>query len=172
MHFYRALYKDSLAGSGFKVYRLSRQPNPDRPADAVIQDNLTKAKNDADTYTFWTNIKQLPRYSKQTLANNPWSAKDIIRKTDHPDLLALVFPDYLYIVYTNKWETGYLKDIYRTPNNLNYPTTIVSFVDDNKYVAFDANGARIGASPLYEGSWANERLSTMLPVDYTPYNKP
>jgi hypothetical protein len=33
------------------------------------------------------------------------------------------------------------------------------------------NGIVVGNAPLYEGSWANNRLSDMLPVDYVPDNK-
>lgn len=171
MHFYRALYNDSLEAEGFKIYRLTRVINPNRPSETEIQQNLDKAKDDVSSFNYWTNVKQLSRYASQTLANTQWAAKSIVRKTDHPGLLALVFPDYLYVVYTKKWQEGYFKDLYRAPDNLNYATTIVSFTGDNNYAAFDANGAMVGVSPLYEGTWADARLSAMLPVNYTPHSK-
>ncbi|WP_175270316.1 hypothetical protein [Mucilaginibacter humi] len=57
------------------------------------------------------------------------------------------------------------------PHDLNYATTIVSYTGDNHIILFDKNGSIIGDSPLYEGTWSQARLSTLLPVDYTPYEK-
>ncbi|NNU34640.1 hypothetical protein HK413_12175 [Mucilaginibacter sp. S1162] len=54
---------------------------------------------------------------------------------------------------------------------MNYATTIVSYTGDNHIILFDKNGSIIGDSPLYEGTWSQARLSTLLPVDYTPYEK-
>jgi len=134
MQFYRSLYKDSLAAAGFRICRLTRELNADRPTDGVIQQNIDKAKkaNDDDSFLRWTNIKLSPLYTKQTLDNDQLAVRDILRKTDQPGLFAITFPDYLYIEYTKKWEASYFRDIYRAPNMLNYATTIASFTGNNR----------------------------------------
>jgi hypothetical protein len=169
MHFYRSLYKDSLAAAGFKIYRLTRVVDTNRPSDEVIQQNLIKYKNAIDgSYLQWANVKLSSRYAKQTLSKDQLAVNDIFRKTDKPGLFAVIFTDYLYVIYTKRWESSYFKDVYREPDMLNYETTLVSFTGNNQNLLFDSNGIIIGDSPLYEGTWAKARLSEMLPVDYTP----
>ncbi|MDB4924583.1 carboxypeptidase-like regulatory domain-containing protein [Mucilaginibacter sp.] len=171
MHFYRSLYKDSLASAGFKIYRLTRTINPNRPSEGIIQQNLTKAKGtDDNAFLKWTNIKLSPKYSVQTLGKEQLAIKDVLRKTDQQGLFAVTFADYLYVIYTKKWETNYFRDLYREPYMLNYETTIVSLLNKDRIMFFDRNGTTVGDSPLYEGTWSRARLSTMLPVDYTPAN--
>ncbi len=171
MHFYRALYKDSLADAGFKVYRLARQVNSSRPTDEEIEQNLDKAKkSNDDSYLYWTSIKNHTRYTNQKFKGK-FAVSDILKSTERPGLLAITFTDNLYVVYTKRWETNYYKDVYRIPNDLNYETTIVSYVNNNQAILIDRNGTIIGNSPLYEGTWSKLRLSTLLPVDYAPYGK-
>ncbi len=169
MHFYRALYTDSLASAGFKIYGLTRILNPNRPTEEVIQQHLNKAKGlQLDSFLYWTNMKQTSRYKNQILSSDQLAVKDILRRTNQPGLFAVMFTDYLYVIYTKKWEANYFKDLYRAPDNLNYATTIISLMNNNQGTLFDRNGTVIGDSPLYEGTWANARLSEMIPVDYTP----
>ncbi|MCC8423336.1 carboxypeptidase-like regulatory domain-containing protein [Mucilaginibacter sp. UR6-11] len=171
MHFYRSLYRDSLDDAGFKIYRLSRQFNTRRPSDDEIQQHLDIAKKlSADSLVYWMQAGHFSRYSNQKFKGK-FAAKDIVQKTARPGLLAISFPDHLYVVYTKKWETNYYKDVYRIPHDLNYATTIVSLVNDNQPIIIDSNGTIIANSPLYEGTWSQARLSVLLPVDYTPYGK-
>jgi hypothetical protein len=171
MHFYRSLQKDSLAGAGFKIYRLHREFNSRRPSDDIIQQNIDRDKKmNSDSVLYWIGIQNASHYAKQKFVGS-LTANDILQKTDRMGLFALTFPDHLYVVYTKKWETAYFKDVYRIPHDLNYTTTIVSYTGDNHIAFFDANGTIIGDSPLYEGTWSKSRLSTLLPVDYTPHEK-
>jgi hypothetical protein len=171
MHFYRSLQKDSLTDAGFKIYRLHREFNSHRPSDDIIQQNIDRYKKmNSDSVLYWIGIQNGSHYAKQKFVG-PLTANSILQRTDRPGLFALSFPDHLYVVYTKKWETAYFKDVYRIPNDLNYTTTIVSYTGDNHLVLFDTNGTIIGDSPLYEGTWSKSRLSTLLPVDYTPHEK-
>lgn len=171
MHFYRALQKDSLAGAGFKIYRLHREFNTRRPSDDIIQQNIDRLKKmNSDSVLYWIGLQNASHYAKQKFMGS-LTADKILQKTDKPGLFALIFPDHLYVVYTKKWETAYFKDVYHVRNDLNYTTTIVSYTGNNHVAFFDANGTIIGDRPLYEGSWTKSRLSTLLPVDYTPHEK-
>ncbi|HTH81957.1 MAG TPA: hypothetical protein VL490_03410, partial [Mucilaginibacter sp.] len=170
MHFYRTLFKiDSLAESGFKMYHIKRIPDAKRPSELVIQQNINRAQQlRTDSFFYWKNVQLASRFSSQTLGKEPLTIKDVLHRTNQPGFMAIVFSDDLYVVYTKKWEPGYFKDVYRLPGTLNYATTIISFINDDTNVVFDGNGTVIGSTPLYEGSWSNARLSTMLPVDYQP----
>jgi hypothetical protein len=172
-HFYRALGKDSLAAAGFKIYRLTRQFNTRRPPENVIDENIQKFRySSMDSTFYWMGVKNSSHYTRQKLIGRGQVAvSSIVQPTDRPGLSALVFHDHLYVVYTKKWETTFFRDVYRVPHDLNYATTIVSYTGDNHVLLFDKNGSIIGDSPLYEGTWSQARLSTLLPVDYTPYEK-
>lgn len=172
-HFYRALGKDSLAAAGFKIYRLIRQFNTRRPPENVIDENIEKFRHsDMDSTFYWIGVKNSSHYTRQKLIGRGQVAvNSIVQPTAQPGVSALVFQDHLYVVYTKKWETTYFRDVYRVPHDLNYATTIVSYTGDNHVLLFDKNGSIIGDSPLYEGTWSQARLSTLLPVDYTPYEK-
>jgi hypothetical protein len=171
MHFYRALAKDSLDGAGFKIYRLSRQQNILRPSDEVIEQGLARAlKSHRDSIQFWAEWKEMSQYANQKFKGK-FLVKDILQKSEKPGLFGLRFPDQLYVVYTKKWETNYYRDVYRSPNDLNYSTTIVSMTAGSNYIVFDKNGTIIGNSPFYEGAWSQQRISSQLPVDYVPRGK-
>jgi hypothetical protein len=171
MHFYRSLLKDSLADAGFKIYRLSRQQNTKRPADDEIQRHLDIGKTlSPDSLVYWMQAGHFSRYANQKFKGK-FLVKDILQKTAKPGLSAILFPDHLYVEYTKKWETNYYRDLYRTPNDLNYATTIVSLANSGEPIIIDNNGTIIANSPLYEGTWSQARLSVLLPVDYTPYGK-
>jgi hypothetical protein len=171
MHFYRTLFKkDSLMASGFKIYHLTRVENTARPSEFLIQRNMDRTRNlRADSFLYWKNMQLASRFTSQKLESVQLTVKDVLRRTNQPGLMAAVFTNYLYVVYTKKWEPNYYKDLYRAPGNLNYATTIISFIDGDENVIFDGNGTVIGSTPLYEGTWADARLSEMLPVDYTPH---
>lgn len=169
MHFFRALYRDSLDDAGYRIYRLSRDFNQSRPADSEIQAHLANAKKlSRDSLNFWIHAARDSRYTHQKF-HGRFNVKDIVKQTANPNLKALIFPDHLYVVYTKKWEADFYRDVYHSPNDLNYQTTIVSLVNNNQSVIIDKNGTIIGPSPMYEGSWSQARLSVLLPVDYTPY---
>lgn len=168
MHFFRSMFKDSLEDNGYRIYRLSRMVNQFKPSDAEIQAHLLNAKKmSRDSLVYWAKWARSSKYTHQKFHGH-FEVKDIVKSTSNPSLKELVFPDHLYVVYTKKWETNYYKDVYRSPNDLNYQTTIVSLVNNNTSAVIDKNGSIVGPSPMYEGSWSQARLSKLLPVDYTP----
>lgn len=171
MHFYRSLFKDSLEDAGFKIYRLHREINSKRPSDDIIQQNLEKAKDAKDdSFLYWTQMQKASHYTHQKFLG-PFAVKDIVHSSDKPGLTTISFPDHLYVVYTRRWDDTYYRDVYHVPHDLSYPTTIVSLINGNTAITLDGNGTIVGSSPLYEGNWSQARISVLLPVDYTPYNK-
>ncbi|HWZ36544.1 MAG TPA: carboxypeptidase-like regulatory domain-containing protein [Mucilaginibacter sp.] len=170
MHFFRSLYRDSLEDAGYRIYRLSREDNISRPSEGEIQKHLANMKKlSRDSLVYWVEQGRDSRYTRQKFHGH-FNVKDIVRPAANPNLKEVAFPDHLYVVYTKKWEENYYKDVYRSPNDLNYQTTIVSLVNGNASIVIDKNGTIVGPSPMYEGSWSQARLSSLLPVDYTPYS--
>ncbi|WP_214071057.1 carboxypeptidase-like regulatory domain-containing protein [Mucilaginibacter sp. dw_454] len=170
MHFYRSLFKDSLEEGGYRIYNLSRDVNEFRPTDSEIEAHIAKARQlSPDSLKFWNAAARSSRYANQKF-HGRFNVKDILKSTVNPNLKELTFPNHLYVVYTKKWEVNYYKEVYRSPGDLNYQTTIVSLINDNRSVMIDKNGTVVGKSPSYEGSWSQARLSVLLPVDYTPYS--
>lgn len=169
MHFFRSLYSDSLEEAGYRIYDLSREDNVNRPSESEIQRHLRNMKNlSRDSLIYWLKQGRASRYTNHKFHGH-FNVKDIVKPTDNPNLKQIVFPDHLYVVYTKKWEENFYKNVYRSPHDLNYQTTIVSLVNGNTAIVIDKNGTIVGPSPMYEGSWSQARLSTLLPVDYMPY---
>jgi hypothetical protein len=170
MHFFRALYTDKLREEGFDVRRLNRIPNPERPAEDVIQRKITMFKNQrrADSANHWIDLNNLPRYSKEKVSDVPWLAFELLRTTEQQGIFAITFPNYLYVIYTKKREETPFKDVFRPLDMPNYETTVVTLFNKDHYALFDKNGVVVGESPLYEGTWSKARLSELLPVDYVP----
>ncbi len=159
MHFYRSLYKDSLAANGFEIYRLTRElnPKPDPP------------KLSPGRYTILNEIDLRPRYINQSLDKKQWQPSDIFKRSNVPGIFAITFPNLLYVVYNKKKAEFSFKDVYHPAEIGNYPVTIISVSNNPPYALFDTNGNIVGdENPLYEGDWAISRLSQMLPVDYEP----
>jgi hypothetical protein len=170
MHFFRALYRDSLEDAGYRIYRLSREDNVNRPSEGEIQKHLANMKKlSRDSLIYWVEQGRASRYMHQKFHGH-FEVKNIVKPAVNPNLKEVAFPDHLYVVYTKKWEANYYKDVYRSPHDLNYQTTIVSLINGNTSLVIDKNGTIVGPSPMYEGSWSQARLSSLLPVDYSPYS--
>jgi hypothetical protein len=169
MHFFRSLYTNKLDESGFVMYHLNRQLNPNRPPEDVIR---RKAKmfydmRMADSLNHWNSIATLSKYYKETLSKIPVLPYEVFSTTDQQGIFALHFPNYLYVVYTKRRDEVYNKDLYRPLDMPNYETSILTLFDPG-YSLFDMNGIVVGQPPLLEGAWAKSRLSDLLPVDYVP----
>ncbi|MFD2147210.1 hypothetical protein [Mucilaginibacter antarcticus] len=171
MHFYRSLAKDSLEANGFKIYRLSRQMNNARPSDEEIEKALVRTSRfKRDSVMYWAKLQRSSHYINNKFKGK-FLVKDIVQQSEKPGLFGLRFPDNLYVQYNKRWETNFYRDVYRSPDDLNYATTIVSMTGERTFIVFDKNGAIIGDGPFYEGDWSQQRISTQLPVDYLPYGK-
>jgi len=173
MHFFRALYTDKLKEEGFEARRFTRMLNPERPHQDVIERKINqfKMQRRADSANYWINLANLPKYTKEKLANVPWFSFELLRTTGVPGIYALYFPDLLYVIYNRKREEKPFKDVYMPLDMPNYETSIMVRLNNEPFIAFDKNGIVVDNHPLYEGTWSKSRLSELLPVDYVPSGK-
>jgi hypothetical protein len=171
-HFYRSLYKDRLKEEGFEAHDFTRMINRDRPDEALILQKIKRYSVTApnrDSLMNWYKISNLTKWNRENLVRVPYQSFEILRKTQQPGIYAVVFPHYLYVVYTKKEEKTEFRDVYRPLDMGNFETSIVTIY--NNYILFDMNGIVISnPSPLYEGTWSKAKLADLLPVDYEPGN--
>ncbi|HVW97392.1 MAG TPA: carboxypeptidase-like regulatory domain-containing protein [Mucilaginibacter sp.] len=168
MHFLRSLYTGKLAENGFVTYHLNRQLNPDRPPEDVIRRKVKMfyEMRMGDSLNYWQGLASLSKYYRETLDKTPLMPYQVWSNTDKAGLFALHSENYLYVVYTEKRDEEYNKDLYRPLDMPNYETSIITLFQP--YALFDMNGVIVGEPPLVEGAWAKSRLSDLLPVDYVP----
>ncbi|GAA4319012.1 hypothetical protein GCM10023149_17450 [Mucilaginibacter gynuensis] len=165
-HFYRALYTNRLNEEGFQVLNFSRQLNPRRPPEELLQKMLRKFANNRDSLNYWGGLGNESRYYKENLQRVPLSSLAICFKTENPGIFALSFQRLLYVIYTKKHEETYFKDFYRPLDMENFEASVITPYEP--YVFFDMNGTVIKNAPLYEGTWSKAKLAELLPVDYVP----
>ena len=169
-HFYRSLYKDKLKEEGFEAHDFTRFLNHERPDEALLAQKIKRFRDitpNRDSLMNWYKLSNLTKWNRENLVRIPYQSFEILRKTPQQGIYAVVFPHFLYVVYTKKEETTEFKDVYRPLDMGNFETSIITLY--NNYILFDMNGIVISnPSPLYEGTWSKAKLADLLPVDYEP----
>jgi hypothetical protein len=167
-HFFRSLYTGNLEKDGFVVMKFTREDNPQRPPEALLQKKLKQLKNNPDSMNYWGRLGNLPLYYKEHIDRTPLKASEFFYETEKPGYYAISTQGQflLYVMYTKKREETYFKDLYRPLDLPNYETSVATLF--TQYQFFDKNGMPIGTAPLYEGTWSKAKLAEMLPVDYVP----
>lgn len=172
MHFLRSVFQADFNEEGFKVYKMIRKPNPNRPPDSLLRVRIkqysvnTKGHPDwRDSVSFYKSKMRLPKFVDQ-LISRPLAESDFALPTDNKQLMQLQFKDNLYVVYVKKPKPTV--DI-NNLQNLFFDTsgTIISLI--NKQALFDSNG--ILANPfdtLFDGAWSLSGVADMLPINYKP----
>jgi hypothetical protein len=169
MHFYRCLCTDRLDQEGFVVSNFLRDLNPLRPKEEILQQKLRQFQMQArrDSFMYYRNLALMSKYSNENILRPPLKGFEFVSRYSQPGLYVMHFRKYLYVVYTKRREpVPDSKDFYRPIDMPDYQASIITLQDD--FPVFDRNGIVVANSALYEGSWANDRLSDMLPVDYVP----
>jgi len=171
MHFYRSLYTDKLKEEGFELYRLTRYPNLERPDDETIRRKIKHFVEirRSDSANYWVGLANAPKYSGDHLNQPALFPFEVLNRDEQQGLFDMHFQNYLYVVYTKKTDDIYNKDIYRPITMSNYAVSVLT--STGVYAVFDMNGVIVANAPIYEGAWARDRLSDMLPVDYVPDQK-
>jgi hypothetical protein len=156
MHFLRTCIINQVDEQGFRVLRLIRQPNPQRPADSIIKAKLKQFKPAVangtvtinDSLSYWSRMSNQPK-TIQTLVTKPLNTSEYVKRTDTKGIFALSFPDCLNITYKKDADNDSILTFYK------------------QYVFFDSNGVFIEpGSTTLEGKWATMRIAELLPVDY------
>jgi hypothetical protein len=168
-HFFKSLSTGKMDEEGFVVYKLNRVLNPERPQVDVIDRKMKYFRkiNRADSFNYWLRLYKMPRYI-DNLNKIPYTTSQLLVRTHQPDVFAITFPNYLYVVYTKKREEFDFKDVYHPLDMPNYETSVVTLFKEN-YAAFDLNGNIISTPPpLFEGTWSKSKIAELLPLDYAP----
>jgi hypothetical protein len=172
MHFLRSIFANRVNEEGFRVMKLIRKPNPNRPPDSMIRAKLllfatNKQKPGwADSADTWRKKERLPKKTEY-LIKTPLTINDFVLRTDNRSMLALQYTDHLYVIYTRKKVNNTYNSVFQQPDMADYPTTVISL--NKKYAVFDSNGVFIDPnSTVDEGAWGLNRVADLLPVDYVP----
>jgi hypothetical protein len=169
MHFYRSLLENLLDQEGFVVYKFTRYINSERPKEELLIQKLKQfqLQQRRDSFMYYKNLELLPRYTGENIVKPPLQQYEIFSRMDQPGLYTMHFTRFLYIVFTKKHElVPDARDFYRPMDMPDYEASILTLQGD--FPIFDNNGIVVGNNCLYEGTWANKRLSDELPVDYVP----
>jgi hypothetical protein len=177
-HYLRSVLRMSTEPEGFKTLTLVRKPNPERPADSLIQAKLKQFRgklftgnamviSSNDSVAYWSEKSRLPKMVDY-LVTKPLRVDSLVKRTDQKGIYALGYQYILYVLYTKKSDDGsYTNRPLNAPNKL---TSLMNIKDP--YIFFDLNGVIINpTSVVYEGYWAKNRVAKLLPVDYEPDEK-
>jgi len=170
MHFFRSALDNRIEEEGFRVLRLAKYPNPERPAEKVITAKIAAFKGDnhhRDSLLYWQKKAKLAVWL-QAFVNVPLNRADLVTETKEAGI-------YTFGCDNDDLNINYNKS-QRFPSNIslariNYPgNTDETFVSFNAaYALFDNNGAvTTPASLTYSGAWIRNRVEALLPVDYEP----
>jgi len=168
MHFYRSLIADKFAQEGFIIYNFNRYLNPIRPSDNDIR-HMVRVYRDhgmIDSANYYIKLSQMSKYYHESLMKPALFGFEVLSPGEHAGLYAIHFPHFLYVVYTKKTDDSDNRDLYRPLDQSNYQVSVITL--NGPYAQFDKNGVVVDGAPIYEGAWATQRLSDMLPVDYVP----
>ncbi len=171
MHFFRSLYTNKLNEEGFQIYKYNRYLNPERPSEEVIRSQIKKYEMQGriDSANYWIGLANRSKWYNESLVKPALFPYEIFSPTDQEGIYSLQFKNFLYVVYTKKTDDTYNKEIYRPLDMPNYAISVVTLF--KKSVTFDMNGILLEGNTLFEGTWASNRLSDMLPYDYVPDKK-
>jgi len=174
MQFLRSAVNGRTDGEGFRVLRLERCINPDRPNDSLIEAKIklykksrSKVTAGRDSLSFWVKKNKLPKMLEK-LVLAPLNKEDFIRPTDQQGLFAFGpgnADDAFYVTYNKDQRFSLDPQPAKLYDPGNVENTLVNF--DVPYVFFDANGEIVNSNCLtLTGVWGRERVAELLPVDY------
>ena len=172
MHFFRSAVNNRLAGEGFRVQKVVKMDNPDRPSDSLINAKLKFYKlakqnnNDINNdEAKWIAKSRLPKKLERTFT---MEAKDLIKPTDQQGMYALAGDTSNLFVAYNKNHRYHVKNAPGSLSNANNDeNTLIRFKTTNAF--FYSNGVLINPyAVVYYGVWGKSRVAELLPVNYEP----
>ncbi len=171
-HLLKSLLNNKVQEEGFRVMKLYRVPNPERPADSVL--NLARkeflhgnlSQNAKDSLR--TNILSKSSLAKtiDMLDTTSLNAKDLIQERENG--IYLVTETLLQIVFQNeKEEPNYL--VYSNAKKASPQTTILHILSGAEKLS-PVGDISNPANILVEGYMAWEKIGDLMPLDYSPTN--
>jgi hypothetical protein len=153
--------------------KLVRKINPARPPDSLLRVKMRKFAAGVSAHPGWQDSLQyygnklsLPKILEYLIAK-PLIAADFFKITGKPDILALYYTDYLYVIYTKRNRDPRSTRVYHPLDMPDNPTSIIGL--NTKFALFDGNGIFIDPnSTVFEGEWGKSGTADLLPVDYEP----
>jgi len=132
----------------------------------ILSKQIKSPKNAIDSALVVLNKKRLPKYV-DSLYESDISLSDNV--SSEKNNFMLQFEDNLMIVYAKeKEEEGYiLRNPFSKPRKaLSQTSNIIPLVD--KSIIYSTGILAQPLDVLYEGYWSYEKISHLLPLDYTP----
>lgn len=192
-HFFTALYNDKLLEEGFEVRRMVKHPNLEKqrvkklgPAafsgnffissggnrppkkDSVLQ--LKPGTVTADSAAYYQKVLRqgdfIDEYSKALMTLDSLAIGKDGRYT------LIYFPNYLSITYKNGMEDQAYLDFFHENRKPYYQRSLI-FITDESPLFIAPDGSYFYPDKLLATAWwgFNEKISTMLPLDYEPDEK-
>ncbi|HTE02355.1 MAG TPA: carboxypeptidase regulatory-like domain-containing protein [Mucilaginibacter sp.] len=172
MHLLRSAIGNRMDEEGFRALRFATLPNPERPADSLINGRIKlyqKLQKDSSKYrdslSYWVRKSKLP-VTVQKLFEKPLSLGEIIHTTPQKGIYAFGYKgDALNVSYSKSHSFHVNNNPYYLDGPTNKETTLVTFNDP--YALFDRNGSLINPNSVsLRGYWSRGRIAGLLPVDY------
>jgi hypothetical protein len=176
MHFMRSVYQNKINEQGFETRALKKIPNAEKQrVKLAYSSNMHTVKNFDGTNVITQINKDTADYYDRILRQEDY--KDVIGKTILTgDSIAyavdsttagLEFPDYLLVIYKNKFAPiEYRQQL--PGNGASMMSQII--LTTGKPIEIEANGSYYDPTNILSaGYWAwSEKIANMLPFDYMP----
>ncbi len=172
-HFFRSLINRSIVADGFKIQKITKRPNLNRPSE----EEILRAK---------TKVKALSEFG---VSDIPDTVRNVLRRQSEPKFIAFLdkneldYDQYIrdtlessiIIAFSDQWQVTYTLEsadkYYVAPGNLGYVKSNRPQVSLLTMSATETiiNKSGIPLDPLaflYEQYWGFVKVGDMLPVDY------
>jgi hypothetical protein len=179
-HFFKSLYDGTSELEGFKIFKVHKEENINRPDENLIRQkikrfSISEFENHRvvnDSLNYWFNKKNLPK-TISYLDKNPvltdtlvHSKTNVIKYLDYADILYVIYTkEKEGLAYQNSFQT---KSINITDDSSNQSSMVYLIL---KPIYFYALGNVYNPrSMLFEGYWAWEKIADSVSLDYIPNN--
>ncbi|MGM9475481.1 carboxypeptidase-like regulatory domain-containing protein [Pedobacter sp. GSP4] len=181
-HFFKSLFNKNATGEGFIINKMINIPNPDKPADSLINANikrLSPVQNITgnihfvigDSLNYWVKKKNLPK-EISVLSKQAVQQDTLTHLTSSSAIKEINFTDKLYIAYTKEKEDPSFSQrigiaIGRPLEYSHYQISTITQQHGPVYF-YENGGIYNPRTMLYSGYWAWEKIADSVPMDYLP----
>jgi hypothetical protein len=174
-HFIRSLGKESLTEERFRVRKFYRVPNLMRPSDEFLNRKITYFRNRAmngekiligktDSLRYYMELRNEPKLA-DSVATEDIKLKEILTNTSEVNYMGMLKVDFV----GEREEVNYAKSQGRT--TIKQQTSVIHFLVPGLKI-YENGYYQNAYDVFFEWYWAwSEKLSDMLPYDYSPPTK-